>query len=432
MRLLGSRPTGTRSSTSTSGVIDLAALRFTSEFFPDQALPAAGLPWFMTVFGRDSLITSYQALPFTPELAETTLRVLARYQGTKVDPFRDELPGRILYEIRFGELTHFEERPHSPYGAADTTPLFLILLDEVERWTGNAELVRDLEPAARAALAFLDEHGDLDGDGYVAYERAQETGLENQCWKDSWDSMRFADGTIAKGPIAACEIQGYVYDAKVRSARLARELWNDPELAASLERQAAELKERFNRDYWLEDRGHYALALDGGHPPRHARDLDGEPHRLGARLRSTLFWDGEALSRQLGATGRRLRADPRCFGGEPVADAWAHVCALPIDDAKLPFDFPEVQQVRRDALAWWVPPLGDALVCLTTLAVDSVHYGGAITVATDPAAFDQDPFARVLPGTTVRTSLFSRVPPPVGPVVERYAGVAWPGGALSR
>src|SRR5919198_1419665 len=137
------------------------------------APPAAGLPWFMTVFGRDSLITSYQALPFAAELAETTLRVLARYQGTKVDPFRDEFPGRILHEIRFGELTHFEERPHSPYyGAADTTPLFLILLDEVERWTGNGEIVRELEPAARAALAYLDEHGDLDGDGYVEYERA--------------------------------------------------------------------------------------------------------------------------------------------------------------------------------------------------------------------------------------------------------------------
>jgi glycogen debranching enzyme len=249
-------------------LVDLAALRFTSELFPDQALPAAGLPWFMTVFGRDSLITSYQALPFAPELAETTLRVLARYQGTKVDPFRDEFPGRILHEIRFGELTHFEERPHSPYyGAADTTPLFLILLDEVERWTGNTELVRGLEPAARAALAFLDEHGDLDGDGYIEYRRAQETGLENQCWKDSWDSMRFADGTIAEGPIAAVEIQGYVYDAKRRSARLAREVWDDPALAARLEREAEDLRERFNRDFWLDERGHYALALDGDKRP---------------------------------------------------------------------------------------------------------------------------------------------------------------------
>jgi glycogen debranching enzyme len=286
-------------------LIDLAALRFTSELFPDQALPAAGLPWFMTVFGRDSLITSYQALPFAPELAETALRVLARYQGTKVDPFRDEFPGRILHEIRFGELTHFEERPHSPYyGAADTTPLFLILLDEVERWTGNAELVRELEPAARAALAFLDEHGDLDGDGYVEYERAQETGLENQCWKDSWDSMRFADGTIAKGPMAVCEIQGYVYDAKLRAARLAREIWGDPRLADRLERQAAELRERFNRDFWLEERGHYALALDG-----EKRPVDALSSNIGH-----LLWSGVVPEERANAVAAHLLGE-RLFSG---------------------------------------------------------------------------------------------------------------------
>ncbi len=286
-------------------LIDLAALRFTSELFPDQALPAAGLPWFMTVFGRDSLITSYQALPFAPELAETTLRVLARYQGKTIDPFRDEFPGRILHEIRFGELTHFEERPHSPYyGAADTTPLFLILLDEVERWTGNAELARELEPAARAALAFLDEHGDLDGDGYVEYERAQETGLENQCWKDSWDSMRFADGTVAQGPLAVCEIQGYVYDAKLRAARLARELWGDSAFADRLEHQAAELRERFNRDFWLEKRGHYALALD-----REKRPVDALTSNIGH-----LLWSGIVPEERAAAIAAHLLGE-RLFSG---------------------------------------------------------------------------------------------------------------------
>jgi glycogen debranching enzyme len=246
-------------------LIDLAALRFETTLFPGQPMPAAGLPWFMTVFGRDSLLTSFQALPFTPELAETTLRVLARYQATEIDDFRDAEPGKILHEIRFGELTHFDERPHSPYyGTADATPLFLVLLDEYERWTGDTELVRELEPNARAALGWIDEHGDRDGDGYVEYERRNvETGLENQCWKDSWDSIRFADGTIAKGPIATCEIQGYVYDAKVRTARLARDVWNDGELADRLERQADELKRRFNDDFWLPARGYYALALDG-------------------------------------------------------------------------------------------------------------------------------------------------------------------------
>ena len=283
-------------------LIDLAALRFTSELFPGQAMPAAGLPWFMTVFGRDSLITSYQALPFTPDLAATTLRVLARYQGAKVDPFRDEFPGRILHEIRFGELTHFEERPHSPYyGAADTTPLFLVLLDEVERWTGDTELVRELEPAARKALAFLDEHGDLDGDGYIEYERAQETGLENQCWKDSWDSIRFADGTIAEGPIATCEILGYVYDAKLRTARLAREIWGDPELAARLETDAAGLMERFDRDYWLPERGHYALALDGD-----KRQVDSLTSNIGHLLWSGIVPPDRAQQLAAHLTGERL------------------------------------------------------------------------------------------------------------------------------
>jgi glycogen debranching enzyme len=246
-------------------LIDLAALRFETTLFPGQPMPAAGLPWFMTVFGRDSLLTSFQALPFVPELAETTLRVLAKYQASEVDDFRDAEPGKILHEIRFGELTHFDERPHSPYyGTADATPLFLILLDEVERWTGNAELVRELEPAARAALEWIDRWGDRDGDGYVEYDRRnKETGLENQCWKDSWDSIRFADGSVAEGPIATCEIQGYVYDAKVRTARLAREIWDDEELADRLEREADELRRRFNKDFWIDERGFYAVALDG-------------------------------------------------------------------------------------------------------------------------------------------------------------------------
>ena len=136
------------------------------------------------------------------------------------------------------------------------------------------------------------------------------------------------------------------------------------------------------------------------------------------------------LRAEPGAPGRRFRADPRCFAGEPSFGAWAHICALVDEDAKLPFDQPEVQQVRRDALAWWIPLLGDALVCVTTLTLDPVNYGGAITVATDPAFFALDPFARIFPGTVVRTDLFSRVPPPAGPVVERYAGVAWPGGTF--
>jgi glycogen debranching enzyme len=250
-------------------LVDLAALRFYPREGSQGAVPAAGLPWFQTLFGRDSLITSYQTLHIVPQLAANTLDVLASMQGTRRDDFRDEEPGKILHELRFGELTAFEERPHSPYyGSADGTMLFLILLDEYERWTGDAERVRRLEPNARAALAWIDEYGDRDGDGFVEYERRNtDTGLENQCWKDSWNSIMFADGTLAKLPRATCELQGYAYDARRRCARLAREVWNDEGLAERLERQADDLKRSFNETFWLEDRGFYALALDGDKRP---------------------------------------------------------------------------------------------------------------------------------------------------------------------
>jgi len=272
-------------------LIDLAALRFYPMVLPGQALPAAGLPWFMTLFGRDSIITSYQALPFGSRLAVTTLLVLAQRQGTRIDDFRDEEPGKILHEQRFGEMTAFEERPHSPYyGAADVTPLFLILLDEVERWTGNAELVRQLEMEARAALTWIDKYGDRNGDGYVEYDRRnKETGLENQCWKDSWNSIQFADGTLSRLPRATCEIQGYVYDAKRRCARLARQLWNDPALAEQLEKEAAELKRRFNQDYWLEAREFFALAIDGD-----GRKVDSLTSNIGHLLWSGIVEDDKA------------------------------------------------------------------------------------------------------------------------------------------
>jgi len=243
---------------------DLAALRFAPLTADRHTLPAAGLPWFMTMFGRDSILTSLQALPFTQELAATTLRELGARRGVHVDNFRDEEPGRILHEMRYGELTAFEERPHSPYyGSADATPLYLVLLDEYERWTGDTKLVRQLEPAARDALNWIDEYADLQGNGYVAYQRRIEaTGLENQCWKDSWDSISYRDGTLPGFPRATCELQGYAYDAKVRAARLAREVWRDPEFADRLEREAADLKRRFNRDFWIEDGGYFAIALD--------------------------------------------------------------------------------------------------------------------------------------------------------------------------
>ena len=264
-------------------IVDLAALRYFPLLAPGS-LPAAGLPWFMAVFGRDSLITSLQALPFAPSLAETTLRVLAARQGTRVDPFRDEEPGKILHESRIGEMTAFAERPHSPYfGSADATPLFLVLLDEYELWTGNVDLIRQLERPARAALEWLDEYGDRMRNGYISYQRRnEETGLENQCWKDSWNSIVFRDGSLAGLPRACCEIQGYAYDARMRCARLARRFWNDAALAARLEERAGDLKERFNRDFWMPDRECFALAIDGDR-----RQVDSITSNIGH-----LLWSG--------------------------------------------------------------------------------------------------------------------------------------------
>ena len=287
-------------------LVDLAALRFAPAISGGQSLPAAGLPWFMTMFGRDSIFTSLQALPFTPELAATTLRALGSWQGSRVDDFRDEDPGRILHELRYGEMTAFEERPHSPYyGCADATPLYLVLLDEYERWTGDRKLVRDLEREARAALQWIDDYADLQGDGYVWYRRRnEESGLENQCWKDSWDSISYRDGRLPRFPRATCELQGYAFDAKVRGARLARRIWRDGELADRLEREAADLKRRFNRDFWVEDGEYFALALDteGG-------QVDALTSNNGH-----LLWSGIVDKTKAKAVARHLTG-PRLFSG---------------------------------------------------------------------------------------------------------------------
>jgi glycogen debranching enzyme len=288
-------------------LVDLAALRFSPPVAGrGKSLPAAGLPWFMTMFGRDSIFTSLQALPFTPELAATTLRALGDWQGTRVDDFRDEDPGRIPHEMRYGEMTAFEERPHSPYyGAADATALYVVLLDEYERWTGDTRLVHELEREARAALNWIDEYGDLMGNGYVSYRRRnEETGLENQCWKDSWDSVSYRDGRLPAFPRATCELQGYAYDAKMRGARLARRVWKDYALADGLERQAADLKRRFNRDFWVEDGEYFALALD-----TEGNQVDSLTSNNGH-----LLWSGIVQKSKAKAVARHLLG-PRLYSG---------------------------------------------------------------------------------------------------------------------
>ncbi|MFI6823414.1 glycogen debranching N-terminal domain-containing protein [Micromonospora sp. NPDC050187] len=287
-------------------LVDLAALRFSPLTLPTEPLPAAGLPWNATLTGRDAILTSLQVLPFTPELAVHTLRMLGIDQGSVLDDFLDEEPGKVVREVRYSELDAFGERPQSEYfGAADSTPLYVILLDEYERWTGDAALVREFEDEARAALHWIDEYGDIMGDGYVWYQRRNErNGLENQCWKESPNAISFRDGRLPSQPRATCELQGYAYDAKIRGARLAREFWHDPAYADRLEREATELKERFNRDFWIGDGEYYALALDGD-----GRQVDALSSNIGH-----LLWSGIADESRAARIAEHLLG-PRLFSG---------------------------------------------------------------------------------------------------------------------
>jgi glycogen debranching enzyme len=247
-------------------VADLSSLRMDEDPRLSGALPAAGMPWFMTIFGRDTIITCLQTLLFGPELAQNALAVLAELQATEDDPSIDAEPGKIVHEVRHGKGAHAWFPRY--YGTVDATPLYLILLSEVWRWTDDAGMVRDLREPALRALEWIDKYGDLDGDGFVEYKRRSPRGLLHQSWKDSGNSQLFHDGRHAEPPIAPCEVQGYVYDAKVRVAELARDVWRERELAERLERDAEELRARFDEAYWREERGgYYALALDGNKKP---------------------------------------------------------------------------------------------------------------------------------------------------------------------
>ena len=241
-------------------VADLAALRMRTDDGSFGRLLAAGTPWFMTVFGRDTLISSLQTLVFGPELAASTLRALAATQAAEDDPERDAEPGKIIHEMRRGKAALAWTDRY--YGTVDATPLFLILLSELWRWTDDPALALELEPHARRALAWIDGPADRDADGLVEYARRAHDGIRNQTWKDSECSMAFHDGTLADAPIAPAEVQGYVYDAKLRTAEIAREVWGDTSLADRLERDAEILRQRFNDAFWVADRGFYALGLD--------------------------------------------------------------------------------------------------------------------------------------------------------------------------
>lgn len=253
---------------SSNGVFDEAIRTATGDFhallIPDQKeyVVAAGIPWFATLFGRDSIIAAYQTLSLNPQLAIDTLRVLARRQGTENNDWLDEEPGKILHEYREGEMTRCGEMPFGPYfGSVDATPLWLILLSETYNWTADEKLVRELLPNAYMALEWLDKYADLDGDGFVEYQRRSPKGLINQGWKDSWDANMHRDGAVAETPIALAEVQGYVFDAKYRMSTLLK-LFGDSHTADRLRHEAHDLARRFERAFWMPEHGFYAMALD--------------------------------------------------------------------------------------------------------------------------------------------------------------------------
>ena len=281
---------------------DLGTLEL--EMSNGYVIPAAGVPWYLAVFGRDAIITSLQTLPIAPSYAVGTLRTLAAYQAANLDAFRDAEPGKMPHEIRFGSLAQSDAVPHSRYyGTADATPLWLVLLAAVYQWIGDRALIEELLPAARNALRWIDEFGDSDGDGFVEYQTRSRQGLVNQGWKDSWDGIRFADGRVAEPPIALVEVQGYVYAAKQGMAGVFESLSLDEE-AAMLRAEARTLKERVLDAFWMPDERCFAVALDG-----QKRQVDSVASNQGH-----LLW-----ARLPDAEQARLVADrliqPDCFSG---------------------------------------------------------------------------------------------------------------------
>jgi glycogen debranching enzyme len=246
---------------------DMAALRIQVPDVPEpEWVPAAGVPWFVTLFGRDSLIVSYQAISVYAPFARGALKQLAAFQATERDDWRDAQPGKILHELRQGELAHFELIPQTPYyGTADATPLYLILLHEAWKWTGDRKLLDTYLATAERCLQWIDQYGDLDGDGFQEYKTSSPQGYENQSWKDSGVAVVYPDGSQVKQPKALCEMQGYVYDAKLRMAEI-YDAVGQTARAEELRHQAAALRQAFNARFWLDELGTYAFGLD---PDKH-------------------------------------------------------------------------------------------------------------------------------------------------------------------
>ena len=275
---------------------DLGSLRIFDPEHADRAVIAAGAPWFMTIFGRDSLITSWMVLPLDPSLALGTMRTLASLQGTKVTPATEEEPGKILHEMRFGMQASLWLGGSSVYyGTVDATPLFVMLLGELRRWGLERHVVDELLPHADRALDWIVNYGDRDGDGFVEYGRSTELGLANQGWKDSFDGITFADGTMADPPIALAEVQGYVYAAFLAKSHFCTER-EDINGAAYWAQKAQELKDRFNKEFWIPDKGYFALGLDG-----QKRRIDSLASNMGHCL-----WTGIVDAGKAAAVARHL------------------------------------------------------------------------------------------------------------------------------
>jgi glycogen debranching enzyme len=338
----------------TRSVDDLGALRIFDPDFPERAVIAAGAPWFMTLFGRDSILTSWMALLADPDLALGVLQTLARFQGDEVDPRNDEEPGRILHEMRFGEAASLSlGGGRVYYGSADATPLFVMLLGELRRWGLAAEVVDQLLPHADRALDWVEHFGDRDGDGYVEYQRGSDRGLQNQGWKDSWDGIRFADGELPRTPIALCEVQAYVYGAYLARYHFATEA-GDEATAARFAEKASALKTAFNRDFWLEDKGWFAVGLD-----RDKRPIDSLASNMGHCLWTGIVDEEKAplvaqrlLSREL-FSGWGVRTLATTMGGyNPISyhcgSVWPHDNAI-VAAGLMRYGF--VEQAQRVVMA---------------------------------------------------------------------------------
>jgi glycogen debranching enzyme len=270
---------------------------------PDGAVPYAGIPWYVAPFGRDALVTALQVLPFEPAIAAGTLRALARHVGRVDDPFTDQEPGKIMHELRRGEMANCREIPFIPYyGSVDAPPLFLMLLGEYWRWTADVDLVRSLWPTAEAVLAWMARNAEAHA-GYLAYARRSPLGLVNQGWKDSQDAIMHASGDLAEPPIALAEVQGYRYAALLAAADVAAAVGH-ADRAPELRETARRLRERFEADFWLPDEAFYALALD-----RHGR-----PCRVIASNAAHLLWTRMVSDSRAAIVARRLVADDMFSG----------------------------------------------------------------------------------------------------------------------